>query len=129
MKLSVQAKLLGAFGVLVIALVVIGAMAIVQLGQVGDQADVLFTQNLKTETKTGIFRRDMLLMREAILEYPLAPEERRHETATKIADLEAALIADLASLREQTGLTDLQRSLLDETNLRSPIGMQPGTRV
>jgi hypothetical protein len=88
---------------------------------------VLFTQNLKTETKTGIFRRDMLLMREAILEYPLAPAERRHETATKISDLEAALIADLASLREQTGLADLQRSLLDETEVA--IGMQPGTRA
>jgi len=114
MRLSVKAKLLGTSGVLLIALVAVGAAAMLQIGQVGDQADLLFSQNLKTETKTGILRRDMLLMREAILEYPLAPAERRSEFATKMAELEEAIIADIKDLHTQD-LSEAQEGYLDDT--------------
>ncbi len=99
MKLNIRAKLFGAFGVLLIALITIGVVSIIQIGQVGNQADLLFTQNLKTETKTGILRRDMLLMREAILEYPMAPVDRRSEAMAKLNELEDAIASDLADLQ------------------------------
>lgn len=114
MKLSVRAKLLGTSGVLLIALLTVGVVATLQIGQVGNQADLLFSQNLMTETKTGILRRDMLLMREAILEYPMAPDDRRSEAGEKIATLEVAIIADMDDLLTQN-LTDGQIGYLNET--------------
>jgi hypothetical protein len=81
MKLKIGTKLYGAFGLPIVGMLASGLFALTQLGSVGQQADKLFGENLSTETKTGIMRRDILLMREQILQYPLAPESRRAESA------------------------------------------------
>jgi methyl-accepting chemotaxis protein len=54
-------------------------------------------------------------MREQILQYPLAPAERRGEVAADIERLEAEIVADFDVLRSQQGLTENQVQLIDET--------------
>ncbi|MDA1035317.1 MAG: methyl-accepting chemotaxis protein [Chloroflexi bacterium] len=115
MKLKVGTKLYAGFGVIVIGLIVAGFFAVMQLNSMGEIADKLFAENLSTETKTGIMRRDILLEREQIVSYPLAPAERRSETFTKMMALEEEIAIDLAALRAQPGLTARQVELLDNT--------------
>ncbi|MDP6454746.1 MAG: MCP four helix bundle domain-containing protein, partial [SAR202 cluster bacterium] len=113
MKLNISTKLYAGFGIVIVGLVVAGAFALMQLGSVGGKAEQLFDENLSTETKTGIMRRDILLMREQILQYPLAPAERRGEVSVAMAQLESAIATELADLRAQPGLTDSQKTELD----------------
>ncbi|NQW19656.1 MAG: MCP four helix bundle domain-containing protein, partial [Chloroflexi bacterium] len=116
MKLNIQTKLLASAGVLLLGLLAIAVVSTSQISQVGNQADLLYSQNLQTETKTGILRRDMLLMREAILEYPMAPAERRGESADKLAKAEEAITADIVDLRTQH-LNDKQIEALANTEV------------
>jgi hypothetical protein len=81
LKLKIGTKLYAGFGVVIVGMIAAGIFAVLQLASVGRQADILFVENLSTETATGILRRDILLMREQILQYPLAPAERRGEVA------------------------------------------------
>ena len=117
MKLKVGTKLYAGFAIVIVGMIVSGLFALTQLNSVGDQADVLYTENLATETKTGIMRRDILLMREQILQYPLAPTERLNEVADDIRRLEGEIAVDLEALRDQEGLTDRQLTLLDDTEV------------
>jgi hypothetical protein len=77
MRLGVKAKLRGTSGVVLIALVAVGVAATLQIGQAGNQADLLFSQNLKTEMKTGILRRDMAAtLSEAVSRFKLDDSAR-----------------------------------------------------
>ena len=62
MKLKIAAKLYAGFGIVIVGMVVAGVFAMTQLSSVGDEADLLFVDNLSTKTLTGIMRRDILLM-------------------------------------------------------------------
>ena len=103
---------------MILALIISGVFAIMQMRSIGAKAEELFSENLTTETKTGILRRDMLLMREKILEYPLAPAERRAEVATRMRELETEIADDLTALRAQQGLTTSQVTLLETTEAK-----------
>lgn len=114
MRPTIRIKLFLGFGVVIVALIAVGIFATTQLRTVGDQADKLFTENLITETKTGDLRRDILLMRQTILQYPLATPEERTGILASIATLEDQIASDIEALRSQTGLNERQLELLDE---------------
>lgn len=112
MRPTIRVKLFLGFGIVIVALIAAGIFATIQLRAVGSQADKLFSENLLTETKTGDLRRDMLFMRQTILQYPLVPEEGRPGIRASIADLDDAIAADISALRSQAGVTDRQLELL-----------------
>ncbi len=82
-----------------VGMIDVGVLAVVQLASVGRQADVLFVENLATETATGILRRDILLMREQILQYPLAPAERRGEVSASAEEISAQVQQVVAAFK------------------------------
>lgn len=115
MALSVRNKLFGAFGVVVLALIVTGVFAIVQLRSVGDKATLIDDVGREGVGNVGTLRRDLLLMREQILMYVMAPKEGRQDILGRMKELEGDIAADLQTLREQKGLTETQRQALGET--------------
>ncbi len=115
MKLSIRNKLFGGFGLIVVGLIVTGVVAIMQLSSVGSKADQLFSSNLQAEAQTGVLRRDILLMREAIVSYPLSPADRRAEFQATMDELEGTIAADFEALRAVPGLSAIQLEALDNT--------------
>jgi methyl-accepting chemotaxis protein len=110
MTLSVRAKLLAGFGVVVLALVVTGLVAVLQIRSVGGAAKSLYQEQLSATEKTGALRRDMLLMRATILAYVAAPADKRPEFGAKLDELENEIGADMTALKAQQGLSQSQRS-------------------
>ncbi len=115
MSLSVRQKLFGAMALTLLALIVVGVFAIVQLRSVGDAATTIDDVGRAGVAKTGTLRRDMLLMREQILSYVMAPKEGRQEILDRMKELEGEIATDLQALREQKGLTDTQLEALATT--------------
>ncbi len=115
MKLNIRNKLFGGFGLIVIGLIITGVVAIMQISSIGSKADQLFNTNLEAESKTGVLRRDILLMREAIVSYQLSPEENRAEFQATMDELEVAIADDFEALRAVPGVTQVQLEALDDT--------------
>ena len=105
------------FAVVMAGMIVSGLFTLTQLNSVGKQADVLYAENLGTEPKTGITRRDILLMRKQILQYPLASTDRLNEVADDMRRLEGEIADDLAALLAQEGLAERQFALLGDTEV------------
>ena len=113
-SLSIRTKLFAGFGIVVAALVVTGVLAIFQLRSVGDSAIRVHDEGLLPTRDLGTLRRDMLVMREQILEYVMAPAEKRPEFKAQMTELEKAIASDLATLRAGQGLTAEASANLDE---------------
>ena len=110
MKLSVRTKLFGGFGVGILALLIAAVVGITQISAVGGKADQLYSDSLEQTAKTGALRRDMLQMRTSVLQYVLAPADKRAPFGDKIKELQGAMATDIAALRgEQLNATQTQQ--------------------
>ncbi|MGB2696106.1 MAG: methyl-accepting chemotaxis protein [Dehalococcoidia bacterium] len=114
MRRTIRLKLFLGFGIVVAALIGTGIFATMQLKSVGNDATDLFSNRFKTEVESGAVRREMLLMRERILAYVLAPEEARPQIAEEIASHERGIDDATVVLRAHEGLTERQAELLTE---------------
>jgi methyl-accepting chemotaxis protein len=120
LRLNVRAKLYAGFGAVIALMVVASVVGITGLRSMGSAADLLFEESFETEVTVGELQANMLLMREKILEYPLAPVERRSEQAQRMAELETEIDHNIAELEAHSGLTEVQREEL--VTVRSSIG-------
>ena len=131
MALSVRTKLFGGFGVGILALLIAAVVGITQINAVGGKGDQLYNDSLEQTAKTGALRRDMLQMRTSILQYVLAPADKRTPFGDKIKELQGSITTDLAALRgehlnaQQTQqLADAETSITAwyEARDKGPIG-------
>jgi methyl-accepting chemotaxis protein len=112
-RLSLGQKLYGGFGIVLALIVASGAVAVVELRSVGNDAKRMYDVDLQSNVKAADLRRDALLMRGAILSYVLEPSaSARAQDKSTIVDQQAAIAADMKALRAQPGLSAEQRSLL-----------------
>ena len=70
MVLGVRNKLFGGFGIVLILLIGSSVYAVSALRSAGSSAEDLYTEQYQGSVKTGLLRKSMLEMREAILSYP-----------------------------------------------------------
>ncbi|MDO8689503.1 MAG: MCP four helix bundle domain-containing protein, partial [Dehalococcoidia bacterium] len=124
MKLSISAKLIGGFGVVLLLVAVVGWMGISNVGAMSDQMNSMYNDRLIPIQEIDAASNWLHRMRAVVLEFLVAVSQGTMYTAREtIADHETELVAQI-DLYRKTDLTQGEKDLLAQFDKVYPIYRQ-----